>query len=132
MIRRPPISTRTDTLFPYTTLVRSRRTPSEGAAGSASLSHGALHRGDGRTDQSCLGRPFPRLGAGSGDALRRLDGVSRGAFSRGKPWAGPVVPNWSLWAADRRRGRKVDVLVNPDKHTRNYCTALPTEIAKRP
>src|SRR3546814_11063593 len=26
MIRRPPRSTRTDTLFPYTTLVRSRRT----------------------------------------------------------------------------------------------------------
>src|SRR3546814_8523480 len=25
MIRRPPLSTRTDTLFPYTTLVRSRR-----------------------------------------------------------------------------------------------------------
>src|SRR3546814_8933109 len=29
MIRRPPRSTRTDTLFPYTTLFRSRRTPSE-------------------------------------------------------------------------------------------------------
>src|SRR3546814_3396364 len=27
MIRRPPISTRTDTLFPYTTLFRSRITP---------------------------------------------------------------------------------------------------------
>src|SRR3546814_14194574 len=27
MIRRPPRSTRTDTLFPYTTLVRSRSTP---------------------------------------------------------------------------------------------------------
>src|SRR3546814_4845827 len=27
MIRRPPISTRTDTLFPYTTLVRSRFAP---------------------------------------------------------------------------------------------------------
>src|SRR3546814_8375408 len=27
MIRRPPISTRTDTLFPYTTLFRSARTP---------------------------------------------------------------------------------------------------------
>src|SRR3546814_6986589 len=26
MIRRPPISTRTDTLFPYTTLIRSART----------------------------------------------------------------------------------------------------------
>src|SRR3546814_10759629 len=30
MIRRPPISTRTDTLFPYTTLFRSRRRRSHG------------------------------------------------------------------------------------------------------
>src|SRR3546814_17261053 len=29
MIRRPPRSTRTDTLFPYTTLFRSRGTPSD-------------------------------------------------------------------------------------------------------
>src|SRR3546814_14493883 len=33
MIRRPPISTRTDTLFPYTTLFRSRRV-GRGFAGS--------------------------------------------------------------------------------------------------
>src|SRR3546814_3836691 len=31
MIRRPPRSTRTDTLFPYTTLVRSRPEPGEDA-----------------------------------------------------------------------------------------------------
>src|SRR3546814_17247641 len=30
MIRRPPRSTRTDTLFPYTTLFRSRREPRDG------------------------------------------------------------------------------------------------------
>src|SRR3546814_7370780 len=30
MIRRPPISTRTDTLFPYTTLFRSRRRRRQG------------------------------------------------------------------------------------------------------
>src|SRR3546814_5080980 len=30
MVRRPPRSTRTDTLFPYTTLVRSLRRPNEG------------------------------------------------------------------------------------------------------
>src|SRR3546814_5092404 len=38
MIRRPPRSTRTDTLFPYTTLFRSRRSalrPSAGQGGSA-------------------------------------------------------------------------------------------------
>src|SRR3546814_8100254 len=34
MIRRPPISKRTDTLFPYTTLFRS-----EGAAGARGLLH---------------------------------------------------------------------------------------------
>src|SRR3546814_14739704 len=32
MIRRPPISTRTDTLFPYTTLFRSARYPLPGIA----------------------------------------------------------------------------------------------------
>src|SRR3546814_16135726 len=31
MIRRPPRSTRTDTLFPYTTLFRSHRGPGEAA-----------------------------------------------------------------------------------------------------
>src|SRR3546814_1214927 len=34
MIRRPPRSTRTDTLFPYTTLFRSRPSPSSARAGS--------------------------------------------------------------------------------------------------
>src|SRR3546814_17347882 len=32
MIRRPPRSTRTDTLFPYTTLFRSRGPPPQGSA----------------------------------------------------------------------------------------------------
>src|SRR3546814_17586283 len=34
MLRRPPRSTRTDTLFPYTTLFRSRQTGQAGAAAS--------------------------------------------------------------------------------------------------
>src|SRR3546814_3373346 len=35
MIRRPPRSTRTDTLFPYTTLFRSRRGPDQPRCGEA-------------------------------------------------------------------------------------------------
>src|SRR3546814_5499566 len=35
MIRRPPRSTRTDTLFPYTTLFRSRRRPGRHATGES-------------------------------------------------------------------------------------------------
>src|SRR3546814_11375950 len=44
MIRRPPRSTRTDTLFPYTTLFRSRRALSKAAASPA----GARRPGDSR------------------------------------------------------------------------------------
>src|SRR3546814_14763882 len=65
MIRRPPRSTRTDTLFPYTTLFRSRRPfgqarearpvddrrdPSQGASdGSQPAQKGAVPRRIGRT-----------------------------------------------------------------------------------
>src|SRR3546814_18629574 len=44
MIRRPPRSTRTDTLFPYTTLFRSRRAEGAGAADRAARK--AARRGD--------------------------------------------------------------------------------------
>src|SRR3546814_12625436 len=52
MIRRPPRSTRTDTLFPYTTLFRSHRLPALAARrpaghrpGPAQGQRGAAHRG---------------------------------------------------------------------------------------
>src|SRR3546814_7826556 len=38
MIRRPPRSTRTDTLFPYTTLFRSLRTPTGIVQGEVAIS----------------------------------------------------------------------------------------------
>src|SRR3546814_5461684 len=50
MIRRPPRSTRTDTLFPYTTLFRSRAGRAEGA-GSLTSGRRGLHRLDRRTPQ---------------------------------------------------------------------------------
>src|SRR3546814_16865095 len=40
MIRRPPRSTRTDTLFPYTTLFRSREAVLRGADGIIVSNHG--------------------------------------------------------------------------------------------
>src|SRR3546814_5157606 len=45
MIRRPPRSTRTDTLFPYTTLFRSHRARNHGTAGrSTRLLRSGAHR----------------------------------------------------------------------------------------
>src|SRR3546814_1796285 len=45
MIRRPPRSTRTDTLFPYTTLFRSsEQEPSPDAVGKGQSKHGQSRR----------------------------------------------------------------------------------------
>src|SRR3546814_2931197 len=50
MVRRPPRSTRTDTLFPYTTLFRSRRSAQDRLAdeprNGADDDHGAHHDDD--------------------------------------------------------------------------------------
>src|SRR3546814_2432589 len=54
MIRRPPRSTRTDTLFPYTTLFRSRRRLDD--------ARGAVHAGDHRRDLRMGERELQRGG----------------------------------------------------------------------
>src|SRR3546814_1346212 len=106
MIRRPPRSTRTDTLFPYTTLFRSdgrdRRTlpvgasavpgtalarPEAGARAAGALRHADL-RGIGRAADVDLQRGRPAAaahegdpdrpaGLGDGQELRRRHGGAR-------------------------------------------------------
>src|SRR3546814_14539204 len=74
MIRRPPRSTRTDTLFPYTTLFRSIFV----APGGSATQQGAVspvHEGERLVDQAlgaaALGGRFPFIAAA--DAHRRID-----------------------------------------------------------
>src|SRR3546814_5207100 len=59
MIRRPPRSTRTDTLFPYTTLFRSHRSGAEPQP---------VHPG-GRREMGSADAPLPRVGTGHQVAL---------------------------------------------------------------
>src|SRR3546814_13483041 len=82
MIRRPPRSTRTDTLFPYTTLFRSGAAPA-GAASAASFCPGSSPcegrgrlGGGGVGSRRCQRHPSPTL-----PCLRRGGGES----SRLKP-----------------------------------------------
>src|SRR3546814_19077763 len=74
MIRRPPRSTRTDTLFPYTTLFRSagrlRCVPGQAAAGPAQVGLRHAWRTDGRRD------PCP--GAAHADPRRARLAAARG------------------------------------------------------
>src|SRR3546814_15202788 len=53
MIRRPPRSTRTDTLFPYTTLFRSNRKPVIAMGRAASRSNRRMARPADRSARQC-------------------------------------------------------------------------------
>src|SRR3546814_19394793 len=76
MIRRPPGSTRTDTLFPYPTLVRSRRRGPAACASAAQAAAGGGadlgdHLGRHRIDLLVGQGSFARL-QGDGDGERLL------------------------------------------------------------
>src|SRR3546814_20451608 len=92
MIRRPPRSTRTDTLFPYTTLFRSgaravREAPRPAAEGPADRHPAALGRGG-------IALPLPRQparhGAGPAVAVGEAAGLRPPAQPAGV--LGPAVP----------------------------------------
>src|SRR3546814_8497077 len=70
MIRRPPRSTRTDTLFPYTTLFRSAIKVSELLQPALAVGH---HRPIGDIDGEGLGE-FETLGLAARDDLAELLG----------------------------------------------------------
>src|SRR3546814_13663374 len=70
MIRRPPRSTRTDTLFPYTTLVRSKLRVVDGAERQRPLLHHGAVEGD-----------EERLRAVAG-AVERIAGIGFGLVHR--------------------------------------------------
>src|SRR3546814_5760613 len=84
MIRRPPRSTRTDTLFPYTTLFRSRADPARGDLGDDRELWRAIAEDGAGPHRLSRAPAHPRLRAGGGDrphchaALRQLQGLRRG------------------------------------------------------
>src|SRR3546814_16894684 len=75
MIRRPPRSTRTDTLFPYTTLFRSSKTISRAGVRVASINMSEVHF-----------PPDPALESGT-----PIIGLESRVFLSGKP------PHYSLY-----------------------------------
>src|SRR3546814_14399301 len=93
MLRRPPRSTRTDTLFPYTTLFRSRRV--RAGRGTQPRPHGAQDgcAGDHALWQPRAARPLSAAHLGGRGLLvpglfgaRRGIGPCRPATARGARW----------------------------------------------
>src|SRR3546814_3488019 len=74
MIRRPPRSTRTDTLFPYTTLFRST------GAGIAATGHGGRQR-TARHASPLRGRPGAERAARSEEHTSELQSLMRISYA---------------------------------------------------
>src|SRR3546814_16364676 len=89
MIRRPPISTRTDTLFPYTTLFRSR--PDEESSGGCN-SPGA--------------RPQDRRDGPCGDGLGHYPG--RAGEAERPPSLEQIIVRWNRAAVPDRKSTRLN------------------------
>src|SRR3546814_9689237 len=89
MIRRPPRSTRTDTLFPYTTLFRSRHPRPVVGIPVAAVPHGRVpdgqqERGDAQGVRARRGRSRRAArGARGADAVRRVPALPGALGPRG-------------------------------------------------
>src|SRR3546814_6184956 len=113
MIRRPPRSTRTDTLFPYTTLFRSQDRRGQSGAGVVAGRPCA-----GRSGDLHLLRPSPfaaRPGAGS-----RVARSAAGAAAVTMLHADAAIETWGLakpFIISRERFDHVDIVVRSEEHT---------------
>src|SRR3546814_11620853 len=117
MIRRPPRSTRTDTLFPYTTLFRSAKL--RGARGNA-VTGGGCRTAAARLHAAGAARPGSKpgraqVGGREGGALpasapadRRAQ-RQRDAAPRGRPRSAPVNADRSAEAPPIRPRLKEDL-----------------------
>src|SRR3546814_20619407 len=104
MIRRPPRSTRTDTLFPYTTLFRSRhRSALHQRAGARQAQCGA---GQGAGRAGGVG-PAPAAGRG-GRMIERLEvelfGQPVGTLAISGPLRSPAACTFAYRSADLQSG----------------------------
>src|SRR3546814_19868489 len=76
MIRRPPRSTRTDTIFPYTTLFRSDVSVTSFLAGQPSDNRLSALYGDFKNERLRFDARLGRQSSSSGAVLGRFDGAT--------------------------------------------------------
>src|SRR3546814_6707818 len=91
MIRRPPRSTRTDTLFPYTTLFRSDGQEREHQVDARRGARSGRWKQADRDDPSVLPAPYarPRARGRGAKGVRRRSGSraeTRGLMARTRSW----------------------------------------------
>src|SRR3546814_4636848 len=116
MIRRPPRSTRTDTLLPYTTLFRS-----------AQFSLDARRAGCGRPDHRDVERRAFRAGGGRSPACqreplsRRSAAVEAGDRGRSEEHTSELQSlmriSYAVFCLKKKKIQTQDIQLNDDRHT---------------
>src|SRR3546814_5672085 len=127
MIRRPPRATRTDTLFPDTTLFRSLRC--RDSALRPARAQPRLLGGGGRQPADAVARPLAqqRRGEGAGRAARRRHRPQDGRA--GRDAGDPPVPDGAL---PRRRAPGMPDPAGPgrsEEHTSELQSLMPISYA---
>src|SRR3546814_18672903 len=108
MIRRPPRSTRTDTLFPYTTLFRSHPRPGHGRRAAGEFRPSRHADGHGRCGDGAV-QPLPEVRPAEPAVAR-----PRPLRAVGRPWlAAAVCPAVSEDRKSGVSGKSVSVRVDP-------------------
>src|SRR3546814_16687182 len=121
MIRRPPRSTRTDTLFPYTTLFRSPWMPGSSPGMTAGGVWGGVSRRAAKTfhedGKQTMTNWVYRFGGGKADGraeLKALLGGQRANLAEMSSLGLPVPPGLTITPAVRPSARKSVVQGNRD------------------
>src|SRR3546814_15220327 len=113
MVRRPPRSTRTDTLFPYTTLVRSRRPDRKAHKSTGDLGAEAAQR------HAAPGRRLPGLAVLASRGRRHRRRGTAGGCAHRAPCA--AAPGVAAAARSLSRGNRSRATLTPE------CTRYPME-----
>src|SRR3546814_9807800 len=128
MIRRPPRSTRTDTLFPYTTLFRSQRSrPSVRRRDRAAVegSRAAAELGASRTSE------IQTAGAARGRAAGRVyQPLQRDRGERMRAPSGPIASplDWPRLVDEAMRRRRAESLTQKE-HAALAGVSVPTMVS---
>src|SRR3546814_6098821 len=119
MIRRPPRSTRTDTLFPYTTLFRSCLPPERSATGRLPAHAARRPDDDGREwrDAGRCGRIAASRRAGGQTSAARDPGIPAALLPARRSTSSGITPAWVLAVAPSGRGRS-------EEHTSELQTLM--------
>src|SRR3546814_3625749 len=122
MLRRPPRSTRTDTLFPYTTLFRAHDLGDAGALQGVDVGTGVQRRGR-QLVAAAVARQEPQPLAVQLAAQQRIGGRAEGRLDAAPPGVAEALDLVDAAAADNSDDRRCSARQRTRLNSRHSCAS---------